>query len=416
MKKRPLCVFVDKQPVGAIARSDVNADTFLFGYREGAAANNAVSLTMPIRADQYDSMAGLLPLFEMNLPEGALRERLHHQFAKTIAEFDDLDLLQIVGSSQIGRLRYSLQKSINEDVPTQDLSEILTYKGSADLFAHLLERFSAYSGISGMQPKVLVREVRRPEELTHHGATHIVKSFDPTEYPELAANEFICMRGAAAAGIATPHIQLSDNRQFLVIDRFDRSPDGSYLGIEDLCVLDGRRSHGRYDGSYEGIAKRLTSFVSPPMLAKAREQYARMVAYSCTIGNGDAHLKNFSVIYKHTEDVVGLAPAYDIISTVPYVRRDSLALTMDGSKRFPDRTRLVRFVRHVTGKSDQAAQHLLDEVRQGADMALEHAVEYCRRYADAAAFVERLCDVVKAGIARLTDGRAPTALVEIDLP
>src|SRR5258708_29520883 len=58
---------------------------------------------MPVRPDQYDAMAGLLPIFEMNLPEGALKERLRMQFAKTIPEFDDLDLLSIVGSSQIGR-------------------------------------------------------------------------------------------------------------------------------------------------------------------------------------------------------------------------------------------------------------------------------------------------------------------------
>ena len=126
---------------------------------------------MPVRTDQYDSMAGLLPIFEMNLPEGALRERLRLQFAKTIPEFDDLDLLQIIGTSQIGRLRYSLQDSIEENVPTQDLSEILTYKGGADLFADLLERFATYSGISGMQPKVLIREIPAPEKITHQGAT-----------------------------------------------------------------------------------------------------------------------------------------------------------------------------------------------------------------------------------------------------
>lgn len=74
---------------------------------------------MPVRADQYDSMAGLLPLFEMNLPEGALRERLRLQFAKTIPEFDDLDLLQIIVTSQIGRLRYSLQDKMSDEVPMQ---------------------------------------------------------------------------------------------------------------------------------------------------------------------------------------------------------------------------------------------------------------------------------------------------------
>lgn len=401
MTKPSLYVFVGKTSAGAIARSDVEADTFLFGYRSGTSAADAVSLTMPIRTDQYDSMAGLLPVFEMNLPEGALRERLRLQFAKTIPEFDDLDLLQIVGSSQIGRLRYSLRETMSEDVPTQDLSEILTYKGGADLFAHLLERFATYSGISGMQPKVLVREIAQPDKVTHRGATHIVKSFDPREYPELAANEFICTRGAAAAGIATPRFQLSRNRQFLVVDRFDLVSDGSYVGIEDFCVLDGRRSHGRYDGSYEGIAQRMTSFISARALAQARDQYARMVAYNCAVGNGDAHLKNFSVLYRHAEDLVELAPAYDIVSTMPYSPRDTMALTMEGSKEFPDRARLLKFVRLVTGKSQKGAQELLEQVRQGVEVALQHARDYGRQHADAARFVERLTAVMKAGMVRL---------------
>jgi serine/threonine-protein kinase HipA len=405
MKKPPLHVFTGKAAVGALARSDVEADTFLFGYRGATAAADAVSLTMPVRADQYDSMAGLLPIFEMNLPEGALRERLRLQFAKAIPEFDDLDLLQIVGTSQIGRLRYSLKESMTEEVPTQDLAEILTYKGGADLFAHLLERFAMYSGISGMQPKVLVRAIKPPEKITHQGATHIVKAFDSREYPELAANEFICTRGAAAAGIATPRIQLSKNRQFLVVDRFDLAADGSYLGIEDFCVLDGRRSHGRYDGSYEGIAKRMTSFVSPRALAQARDQYARIVAYSCAVGNGDAHLKNFSVLYRHAEDQVELAPAYDIVSTVPYSPRDIMALSLDDSKQFPDRARLLKFVRRVTGKSAKAAQELLEQVRLGVEAAHKHARDYGRQHADAARFVERLSDVLKAGVVRLTGGR-----------
>src|ERR1700761_8037891 len=101
MKKPPVHVFAASVAAGSLTRSDVESDTILFGYREGTKPENAVSLTMPVRADQYDSMAGLLPLFEMNLPEGALRERLRMQFAKTIPEFDDLDLLSIVGTSQI---------------------------------------------------------------------------------------------------------------------------------------------------------------------------------------------------------------------------------------------------------------------------------------------------------------------------
>jgi serine/threonine-protein kinase HipA len=402
VKKPPLHTFTGDRPVGSVTRSDLEPDTFLFGYRNGTPPESAVSLTMPVRADQYDSMSGLLPIFEMNLPEGALRERLRLQFAKTIPEFDDLDLLQIVGTSQIGRLRYSLQDSIEENVPTQDLSEILTYEGGADLFAHLLERFATYSGISGMQPKVLIREMPVPEKITHQGATHIVKSFDPREYPELAANEFICMQGAAAAGIDTPRARLSANRQFLIVDRFDLLADGSYLGIEDFCVLDGRRSHGRYDGSYEGIARRMGHYVSPGVLGKAKDQFALMVAYSCAVGNGDAHLKNFSVIYRHPEDEVDLAPAYDIVSTLPYIPKDTLALELSGSKEFPDRARLLKFVRQVTGRSSKAAQQLLDHAAAGIDVALAHAADYGRQHGDASEFVQRITAVMTAGRDRLT--------------
>lgn len=403
MKKSALNVFVGRVPVGALVRSDVEEDTILFGYRDGVPVEHAVSLSMPIRVDQYDAMSGLLPIFEMNLPEGALRERLRLQFAKTIPEFDDLDLLQIVGSSQIGRLRYSPQAELDDAVPAQDLAELLTYRGSSDLFAHLVQKFATYSGISGIQPKVLLRELKAPGKVTHQGATHIVKSFDPAEYPELAANEYICTHGAAAAGINTARVRLSDNRRLLVVDRFDIQPDGTYLGIEDLCVLDGRRAHGRYDGSYEGIAKRLTSFVSSPALARAREQYALMVAYSCTIGNGDAHLKNFSVLYRHAEAQVELTPAYDLISTLPYIPRDSLALTLEGSKEFPQRTRLLKFIRHVTGKTEKAANRLLDQVRDGVRAALDLAKRYGRDNKGTSRFVERITGVMNAGLTRLDE-------------
>ncbi|HTY92552.1 MAG TPA: type II toxin-antitoxin system HipA family toxin [Steroidobacteraceae bacterium] len=401
MKKPALNVFADQVGVGALTRSDVLEDTILFDYREGTAPEHAVSLTMPIRTDQYDSMAGLLPIFEMNLPEGALKERLTLQFAKTIPDFDDLDLLGIVGTSQIGRLRYSQQRELKETMPTQDLAEILTYQGSADLLAHLLDRFATFSGVSGMQPKVLIREAQAPDRITHRGATHIVKSFDAAEFPELAANEFICTMGAAAAGITTAQVRLSDNRNFLIVDRFDLAPDGRYLGVEDFCVLDGRRAHGRYDGSYEGIARRMRSFVSPAALAEAQEQYALQVVYACTIGNGDAHLKNFSVRYPHAEDRVELAPAYDIVSTVPYIPRDSLALTLGESKEFPDRARLIRFVRQVTGKTLPLARALLEQVAEGVESALRHTADYRRRHPEASHFTERLSGVMHEGLQRL---------------
>jgi len=401
VKKNGLNVFAGNAAAGRLERSDREPDTLLFTYGEHSPPEQAVSLTMPVRADQYDASGGLLPVFEMNLPEGALRERLRLRFAKAIPEFDDLDLLTIVGASQIGRLRYSPQARLREDVPPQDLDEILTYRGAADLFAHLLDKFASYSGISGIQPKVLVRDEKFPDKLTDRGATHIVKTYDAAEYPELAANELICTRGAAAAGIPTANLMLSRNRRLLVAERFDRRTQGVYLGLEDFCVLEGMRSHGRYDGSYEGIARRMADFVSPAVLPQAREQYAMMVAYSCAIENGDAHLKNFAVLYDSPEREIRLAPAFDIVSTTPYLPKDTLALTLGGTKSFPSRDSLLRLMRNITSKSQRATVELLDRVAHGVSVAIADARLYGQRHVSARKFSDRVIEVMTRGLDRL---------------
>jgi HipA-like protein len=100
-------VYCAREPAGTLARSDIHAGEFLFEYASSCPKKNAVSLTMPVVRDQYDSMNTVPPIFEMNLPEGALLEKLRLRFAKAIPNFDDLHLLEIVGQSQIGRLRYA---------------------------------------------------------------------------------------------------------------------------------------------------------------------------------------------------------------------------------------------------------------------------------------------------------------------
>jgi serine/threonine-protein kinase HipA len=196
-------------------------------------------------------------------------------------------------------------------------------------------------------------------------------------------------------------VQLSENRKLLVAGRFDLSAGGTYLGIEDFCVLDARRAHGRYDGSYENIARRVSDFVSANALAEAREQYALMVAFACAIENGDAHLKNFAVTYETPEREVRLAPAYDIVSTTPYIPRDTLALTLNGSKTFPERAQLIRFMRFVTSRTQRAVVELLDRVAYGVSVSIARAREYGMRHADARSFADRLIEAMTRGLRRL---------------
>ena len=125
------------------------------------------------------------------------------------------------------------------------------------------------------------------------------------------------------------------------------------------------------------------------------------MAFSCAIENGDAHLKNFAVTYETPEREVRLAPAYDLISTTPYIPRDTLALTLDDSKAFPRRDQLIRFMRFVTSRTQRAALELLDRVAYGVSVSIAQAADYGRKYAQAQAFANRLTEVMKRGLERL---------------
>jgi len=389
---------------GVLARSDLEADSFLFTYAGGCRAEDAVSLTMPVIRDPYDAMGTVHPIFEMNLPEGPLLEKLRTRFAKTVPDFDSLALLAIVGRSQIGRLRYALAGETPEEVPAEDLAQILAYRGAHDLFADLLERYATASGISGMQPKVLVRAAE-PDlpRITHRGATHIIKSFDPREYAELAANEYFCLRAAQLSGLPTARARLAETRRVLVVERFDRRDDGTYLGCEDFCVLSGLRSHGRYHGAYEDIATRITQFVSGEQQRAALTQLFTMLALCCAVENGDAHLKNFAVLYEHPEGRVQLAPVYDMIATTPYNARDVLALTLAGSKAFPDRRRLSDFGRRACGLGKGQVDEVLERVRSGVEGACADIREYIAAHSDFARAGEHLIATFTQGLKRSID-------------
>ena len=352
-----------------------------FSYDPGADPLQAVSVTMPVRLQSWDARQGLLPIFEMNLPEGYLRDRISRQFAKSLGKFDDFDLLSVIGRTQMGRLRYSgIHEKPDEDVPFQAIDDILKSRRDGELFDYLLEKFTSYSGISGVQPKVLVRDNMSDAGTrmspSFRGATHIVKLWDPREYPELAANEFFCLMAAARAGLDVPRHRLSEGGEALVIDRFDLKEDGHYIGMEDFCVLNGRNTNRKYDGSYESaVMKRAAAFLGPEEWSRQGPDLYKLIVLNCIVRNGDAHLKNFALLYDDVNGRLRLAPVYDVVTTTAYLPKDQMALVMNGSSKWPDRQRLVDLGTRA-GLSAQKAGDIINQVAQAvastrADLA-EH--------------------------------------------
>lgn len=373
-------VYVQNNPAGNLWRSDTVEGQYFFSYDAAQSAQDAVSLTMPLIADPYafNYKHQLHPIFDMNLPEGELGRRLRQQFGKVIPNFDDLSLLEIVGNSQIGRLRFARDGASIPEIPAQSVNALITHDGAEGLFNDLLDRYAIHSGISGVQPKVMLRNADEESfgHLTHRDATHIVKAWT-ADYPCLAANEYFCLRAAEKAGIPVPPFKLSELGVFLIIERFDLDiRSGQYLGFEDFCVLNAQTSDQKYQGSYEGIARRITDFVSSEQIPEALEQYFKMLTLTCMLRNGDAHLKNFGVLYSHTEGKVGLAPAYDIVTTTAYLPNDSLALTLAGSKRWPKPYRLLEFGRQHCHLSRSKAIGLLDQIREAVEATSQELQAY----------------------------------------
>ena len=316
------------------------ASSYEFRY-SGSTPDVALSLTMPVRRDQYRS-GQMLPIFQQSLPEGFVLEQLRLRLAK-LTQLDPMLLLAITGhDGAIGRLGVDspdvdrLLGSMQPETKGERLSEILAWDGTENLFAELVDRYLLRTGISGVQPKVLVPERAKAggSKATLVAGDLIVKS-GQAQYPGLAINEFVCMSIARAAGVAVPEFFLSDKHDLFVMRRFDRDAQGIPLGFEDMATLMGLGAQQKYEGSYERLARVIRNNCPAEHVRPALAQLFDMVALSVIVGNGDAHLKNFGLLYTHPASTdCRMAPAYDIVNTTAYLPDDALALTLGGSKSF----------------------------------------------------------------------------------
>ncbi|MGB1256209.1 MAG: type II toxin-antitoxin system HipA family toxin, partial [Thiolinea sp.] len=92
------------------------------------------------------------------------------------------------------------------------------------------------------------------------------------------------------------------------------------------------------------------------------------------------------------------APAFDIVSTTPYIPNDSLALLFGGSKFFPQRKGLITFGRRFCGFTERRITQLLDWVVHGMESTLVELTRYRKRHKDFAEIGQRMEVVWREGI------------------
>ena len=277
-------------------------------------ARHAVGLSLPI-ADKVFQDGDLFAAFDMNLPEGYLFERIVDRYPKFA--LSKMHLLALMGAGAIGRVVYSQPgqsaSALSGPVSRQ---ELLNGHRSQVLFDELVEIFlGTGSALSGVQPKVMVPVAGN----ALISAPNVIIKTEGARYPGLSANEWMCLSAARCAGLAVPQFDLSADGQLLVLDRFDILADGTRLGFEDMAAIMQLRVRDRfasrkYMGSYEDIAAALRLVCTDP--PATLEQFFAYLVLSVLVRNGDAHLKNFGVLYNDQQ--IWLSPLYDQVTTTIY--------------------------------------------------------------------------------------------------
>mgnify|MGYP001189134554 CR=1 FL=1 len=198
--------------------------------------------------------------------------------------------------------------------------------------------------ISGVQPKHSLKLNGNTLELTEKGGEYILKPHPNAlmaNVKQVPANEHLTMQIASQVfGIDAAYNSILFFKDSLepcyITKRFDRKSDGTKINLEDFSQITGKTeeingTNYKYDSSYEEISDVIKKYCSAYKIEF--EKFFKLILFNYLINNGDAHLKNFSLIRNDYFSDYILSPAYDLLNTRLHFPEESemaLELFKDG--------------------------------------------------------------------------------------
>lgn len=323
-------IFHHQKPIATFFKDNKN---FIIDYKIFD-IENSIALSLPNTQKIYLYDYRFPPFLESFLPEGYLYEIFKNILSKEYGKVDDYVIFSLLSSNIQSRIEFKsdLQNSI--EFPSFDIDEILA-NDTKDTFSNLLQTFLNKNAISGVQPKTiaLLKEKLDTKE-------YIIKTWGE-EYQDLALNEYFCLRAVAKAGVKTANVKLSKNNKFLIIEKFTLNSDGSFYGFEEILSLMDKNKENKYDGSYEQVAKIIYAYTTNKK--ESMITFYKTVVMNYLLKNGDAHLKNFGLLFDDDFKNIFYSPVYDVVNTVVYIHKDKPALMLDGKKKWHSRNTLIKF-------------------------------------------------------------------------
>ena len=307
----------------------------------------------------------LTPFFSNLLPEETMRHYLAERAGVNPAR--EFCLLWVLGQDLAGAI--TVEPADGEALPPnvhQDIDE--------ETKIDVPMRFS----LAGVQLKFsAVQQANGGLTIpaTGKGGSWIVK-LPSSRFDAVPENEYSMMELARMLGMDVPETQLLPinqianipdgigkygdsfkNAQAFVIKRFDRADDQA-VHIEDFAQVFGVYPQDKYKkASMRNIAQVIGIEGQDEDIA----EFTRRLVFNTLIGNADMHLKNWSVIYKDKR-TASIAPAYDFVSTIPYIPDDSASLKVSRSKKFSDFT--LDELSHLAAKAMLPEKLVLDTAKQ----------------------------------------------------
>jgi serine/threonine-protein kinase HipA len=312
-----------------------NVLNFADEFKEDAARPTFSLITHPnfphsdkLMAEPWARNQRLHPSISNLLPEGSLRE-LIAQGLKVHVD-NEFHILSYLGKDLPGALVAEAMEP--EDVP----DSVLATHGKAkampfhNVFGEKVNQENKFS-LAGVQMKFSMKEKDGRYNLPSGDALGdwIIKT-PSTKHKDVPLNEYTAMKLASLVGVDVPEIKLveldkldnlpqinlPDEKLAFAIKRFDRGDD-TRIHMEDFAQVLVKYPHDKYNSAnYEQIGRILYGF-SGDGLADV-QQFARRLLVNILLANGDAHLKNWSLIYSD-QITPRLSPAYDIVTTSVYI-------------------------------------------------------------------------------------------------